>query len=457
MESIAGGLAQISVILILILVNAFFVAAEFALVSFRRSRIEQLAEGGSWQGKLLKSAVEHLDVYIATTQLGITATSLALGAAGEPYLARLIEPGLSRGLGPLVGERTAETVATIIAFALITFGTLILGELVPKGVALQRTEGTALWTILPLNLFQRLTQPLVWFINRTGNLILRLLGLREAPSHSMVGSAEELKLIVEASSKEGVLDESEGEIISQILDLEETPVRTIMVPRVEMVAVDGEATLREFWKLVRENRYSRVPVYQETVDNVIGVAYARDLLEYNGSALDTIKVSSISHPAYFVPETMGARDLLRELRRRKTHMAIVVDEFKGTAGLVTLEDIVEEIIGEIYDESDEEEEAPIRELPGGVFVLDAATPLEEVSETLGIALPEGEYETLSGFLMAQFGHIPEVGEKLEQAGYSFTVEAADPRGIERVRAERLEPSPLPGEETRDESVTSEEA
>jgi CBS domain containing-hemolysin-like protein len=457
MESITGGLAQISVILILILVNAFFVAAEFALVSFRRSRIEQLAEGGSWQGKLLKSAVEHLDVYIATTQLGITATSLALGAAGEPYLARLIEPGLIGALGRFVGDGTAETIAVIIAFALITFGTLILGELVPKGIALQRTEGTALWTILPLNLFQRLTRPLVWLINRSGNLVLRLLGLREAPSHSMVGSAEELKLIVEASSKEGVLDESEGEIISQILDLEETPVRTIMVPRVEVVAVDGEATLREFWKLVRENRYSRVPVYQETVDNIIGIAYARDLLEYSGNALDTIKVASISHPAYFVPETMGARDLLRELRRRKTHMAIVVDEFKGTAGLVTLEDIVEEIIGEIYDESDEEEEAPIRELPGGVFVLDAATPLEEVSETLGIELPEGEYETLSGFLMAQFGHIPEVGEKLEQTGYSFTVEAADPRGIERVRAERLEPTLPPSEEARDESVTSEEA
>lgn len=457
MDNIAGSLTQISVILILILVNAFFVAAEFALVSFRRSRIEQLADEGSWQGKLLKSAIEHLDVYIATTQLGITATSLALGAAGEPYLARLIEPGIINALGRFVGEGTAETIATIIAFALITFGTLILGELVPKGIALQRTEGTALWTILPLNLFQRLTRPLVWLINRTGNLILRLVGLREAPSHSMVGSAEELKLIVEASSKEGVLDESEGEIISQILDLEETQVRTIMIPRVDMLAIDGDATLREFWKMVRENRYSRVPVFQETVDKIVGIAYSRDLLEYTGNALDTIKVSSIAHPAYFVPETMGARDLLREMRRRKTHMAIVVDEFKGTAGLVTLEDIVEEIIGEIYDESDEEEEAPIRELPGGAYVLDAATPLEEVSETLNVDLPEGEYETLSGFLMDQFGHIPEVGEKLELSGYAFTVEAADPRGIERVRAERVEPTPPPSEEARDESVTSEEA
>ncbi len=449
-------MGQIGIIFLLILLNGFFVAAEFSLVAVRRSRVEQLAETGSFSGKLLRQAVGKLDIYIATTQLGITVLGLILGSFGEPYITRLLEPGLTRLLGGLGGE-IAPTVGFVIAILIITYFTIILGELVPKSLSLQLTEQIALITVVPLTGFQRLIYPFVWLLNRSANLILRGMGLREAPSHSMVGSAEELKLIVEASSKEGVLDASEGEIISQILDLEETQVRTIMVPRVEMLAIDGDATLREFWKLVREHRYSRVPVFHETIDKITGIAYARDLLEYAGNALDTIKIASISHPAYFVPETMGARDLLREMRRRKTHMAIVVDEFKGTAGLVTMEDIVEEIIGEIYDESDEEEEAPIRELPGGAYVLDAATPLEEVSETLGVALTEGEYETLSGFLMDQFGHIPEVGEKLEQAGYTFTVEAADPRGIERVRAEKVEAVAQAKAEVPDESVTSEEA
>lgn len=452
MENISGSLGSIGIVIILIVINAFFVAAEFSLVAIRRSRVEQLAEGGSLIGGLIKIAIEKLDTYIATTQLGITATNLILGSFGEPYITRLIQPGLERIFGGL-GLGVAETIGFIISVILITFFTVLFGELVPKGIALQRTEQTAIWTILPLNLFQRIASPLVWVFSRTGNLILRSIGLHEAPSHSMVGSAEELKLIVEASSKEGVLNQSEGEIISQILDLEETPVRAIMVPRVDMIAISGEATLQDFWKLVQENRYSRIPVYHDTVDDIIGIAYARDLLDHAPATLDTIKVSSIAHPVYFVPETMGARELLHEMRRRKTHMAIVVDEFKGTAGLITLEDIVEEIIGEIYDESDEEEEDSIKQMGPGIFVLDAATPLQEVSDTLGITLPQGEYDTLSGFLMDQLGRIPEMGEQVEHAPYVFIIEAADPRGIERVRAERREISKP--EETPEENLSPE--
>lgn len=441
----------------MILINAFFVAAEFSLVAIRRSRVEQMAESGSVTGKLLKEAVRTLDTYIATTQLGITVMGLILGAFGEPYITRLLLPGLTALLGGF-GEEIAQTVGFIIAILLITYFTIILGELVPKGLSLQRTEQVASFIIVPLNVFRRVTSPFVWLLKTSGNTVLRLLGLRTTTSDSMVGSAEELKLIVEASSKEGVLDASEGEIISQIIDLEETQVRSIMVPRVDMVAVSFDATLRDFLTLVREHRYSRVPVYKETVDNVIGIAYARDLLEYSGPVLETAKVSSITHPAYFVPETMGARELLRELRRRKTHIAIVVDEFKGTAGLITLEDIIEEIIGEIYDESDEEEEKQVREVGSGVYMLDAATPLEEVSEELETELPEGEYDTLSGFLMDQFGHIPEVGETLDYEGWRFTIEAADPRGIERVRAERRDPTPRASDdETTGESVKAEEA
>lgn len=458
MESIPGSLG---IIVLLILINAFFVTAEFSLVAIRRSRVEQMAETGTWQGRLLKDAMLRLDAYIATTQLGITATNLILGAFGEPYVTRLIVAGIAALFGQTEASAAAESsllasLSFVFSVILITFVTVLFGELIPKGIALQRTEQVAVLTILPLNLFQRLTTPLVWLFSRGGNFFLRLLGLKEAPSHSMVGSAEELKLIVEASSKEGVLDESEGEIISQILDLEETPVRSIMVPRVEMVTISAEATLRDFWAKACEHRYSRVPVYRETIDDIVGVAYIKDLLDYTGPELDHIKVSSISHPAYFVPETMGARELLREMRRRKTHMAIVVDEFRGTAGLVTLEDIIEEIIGEIYDESDEEEVASVQKVAEGVYLLDAAVPLEEASKELGIELPEGEYDTLSGFLMSEFGHIPVVGEKLDYSGYVFIIETADPRGIERVRAQKKTPEPS-DDETLGESVTSKEA
>lgn len=458
MESIPGSLGTIA---LLILINAFFVTAEFSLVAIRRSWVEHMAESGSWQGRMLKDALARLDAYIATTQLGITATNLILGAFGEPYVTRLIVAGIAALFGENQASAAADSslltsLSFVFSVILITFVTVLFGELIPKGIALQRTEQVAVFTILPLNLFQRLTAPLVWLFSRSGNFFLRLLGLKEAPSHSMVGSAEELKLIVEASSKEGVLDESEGQIISQILDLEETPVRSIMVPRVEMVAISAEASLRDFWATAREHRYSRVPVYQETIDNIVGVAYTRDLLDYSGPELEHIKVSSISHPAYFVPETMGARELLREMRRRKTHMAIVVDEFKGTAGLVTLEDIIEEIIGEIYDESDEEEKTSVQKIAEGVYLLDASVPLEEASKELGIELPEGEYDTLSGFLMNEFRHIPEVGEKLEYSGYVFVVETADPRGIERVRVQKKNPD-LSDNQTLSESVTSEGA
>jgi len=456
-ESVAG---SFGIIVLLVLVNAFFVAAEFSLVAIRRSRVEQMAETGSWQGSLLKQAIAKLDIYIATTQLGITATNLILGAFGEPYVTRLIVAGIGALFGPAEAAGVEGSLLSTISFAIsviiITFITVLFGELIPKGIALQRTEKVAGFVILPINLFQRLTAPLVWLFNRSGNFFLRLLGLKEAPSHSMVGSAEELKLIVEASSKEGVLDESEGAIISQILDLEETPVRSIMIPRVDMVAISADVSLREFWNTAREHRYSRVPVFRDTVDNIIGVAYTKDLLEYSGPVMDNSKVSSICHPAYFVPETMGARELLREMRRRKTHMAVIVDEFKGTAGLITLEDIIEEIIGEIYDESDEEEAAPVQEVSQGVFMLDASIPLEDASERLGIELPGGEYDTLSGFLMNEFGHIPEVGERLEYSGFEFTVETADPRGIERVRAQQKSPHPR-NAETQSESVASEQA
>jgi putative hemolysin len=422
-------------ILLLILVNAFFVAAEFALVSLRRSRVEQMVEEGIWPGVLLKQALEHLDTYIATTQLGVTMAGLALGASAEPYLARLLAPSFITLLGALLGPPIARSLAFILAFGVITFLTLVLGELAPKGLALQQSEQVARRIILPLNLFLRVFWPFVRLINRAGNLVLKALHLPESSTPSLVGSPEELRLILEDSSQRGMIDQAEGEVIRQVLDLEETQVKEIMVPRVEIVGIEAQASLRELLELTNETRYSRIPIYQDGIDQIIGIAYAKDLLSFSPEVLDSTPVSVLARKPYFVPEFMPAWELLRELRRRKTHMAIVVDEFGGTAGLVTLEDVVEEIVGEIYDESDEEEPAPVKKLAEGLFLIDALAPLEEVSEALGIELPKGEYETLSGLLMERLGHIPQVGEELNLETITFTVEAADPRRVERVRAQ----------------------
>jgi putative hemolysin len=216
-------------------------------------------------------------------------------------------------------------------------------------------------------------------------------------------------------------------MIHSILELEETPVREIMTPRVEMVAIEAEASLEDFLHLFREHRYSRVPVYRESVDHIVGIAYAQDLLDYHCQEdLKGHTVASIAHPPYFVPENMDAWSLLKELRRRKVHMAIVVDEFGGTAGLVTLEDVIEEIVGEIYDETDEPEDAPIKRLADGALSIQAQTPIDEVSEALGVELPEGEYDTLSGFLYERFGRIPGVGESVEWQGFRFVVESGEP-------------------------------
>ncbi|WP_022798010.1 hemolysin family protein [Thermus islandicus] len=437
MDDLAHFLLGASVIGLLILANAFFVAAEFALVAVRRTRVEHLAQEGVWLAGLLRRALDQLDLYIAACQLGITMASLGLGWAGEPFLARLLDPLFLALLGHRLDGAALHALSFTLAFAFITLLHVILGELAPKGLALQMAERVAFWVILPLHAFLLLFRPLIAVMNGLGNLVLRFFRLESASTHTLVGSPEELKLLVEASSRQGVLDREEGELIQHILELEETPVREIMTPRVDMVAIEAEATLEDFLHLFREHRYSRVPVYRESVDHIVGVAYAQDLLDYACDGLVARTVASIAHPAYFVPENMDAWTLLKELRRRKVHMAIVVDEFGGTAGLVTLEDVMEEIVGEIYDETDEPEDQPIKRLPDGSFSIQAQTPVDEVSEALGVELPEGEYDTLSGFLYELFGRIPGVGESVEWQGFRFLVESADQRRIERVRVERL--------------------
>jgi CBS domain containing-hemolysin-like protein len=396
--------------------SAFFSASETALTTLYPWKVRELAESQGGPFRLLAQDITRFltTILVGNNLVNIAATALVTEVATEAFG--------SAGVG--------------VATGVMTFLILFFGEITPKSLAVHHAVAVARVAAWPIYLLSVLLYPVGRFFSLVSGLFLRGLGLE--PRNVSLVSKEELRLILAGAEEAGTIEAQEEEMIHSLLELEETPVREIMTPRVEMVAIEAEASLEDFLHLFREHRYSRVPVYRESVDHIVGIAYARDLLDYRCQEdLKGRTVASIAHPPYFVPENMDAWSLLKELRRRKVHMAIVVDEFGGTAGLVTLEDVIEEIVGEIYDETDEPEDAPIKRLADGALSIQAQTPIDEVSEALGVELPEGEYDTLSGFLYERFGRIPGVGESVEWQGFRFLVESADQRRIERVRVERL--------------------
>lgn len=419
----------------LVLLNGYFVAAEFALVSVRRTRIDQLTDEGNARARVTQRALKNLDLYIAATQLGITMASLGLGFIAKPAINNLIEgPLLNAG----VDKATVPTVSFAIAFGLSTILHIVFGELAPKSIALQRSEQTALWVSAPLMLFTAVFKPAIFSLNALGNAVVRLFGLHPVSGHHTAHSEEEIRMIVSASSQEGVLEEQEKELLNNVFDLSDTPVRAIMTPRVDMVVIEESATLRRLIELNEEHGYSRVPVYRETNDNVVGIAHTADVLRHL-SHLDEVRVADVLRPTYFAPEGMKVIDLFQVLQARKIHMAIVLDEFSGTAGVVTLEDVLEEVVGEIYDETDDEEEERVKHLGDGVYLLDAGLGVDQVEEVLGVSLDEkddGEFDTLAGFIYHQFGYIPQRGEEFNFEGWTVRVEVADERRVFKVKVGR---------------------
>lgn len=421
---------------VLVLMNGFFVAAEFALVSVRRTRIEQLAEEGNAPARTTHRALQNLDLYIAATQLGITMASLAIGFVAEPAIEHLMHPVLER-LNLSLTAAQEKTISVAVAFAISTILHIVFGELAPKSLALQRSEQVSLAIIRPLLVFTTIFKWAIVGLNALGNGVVRLLGLRAVTGHHTAYSEEEIRMIVSASSQEGVLEDSEKELVYNVFDLSDTTAREVMTPRVDMVVVDGAAPLRRLLELNAEHGYSRIPVFQDTADNIVGIAHTSDVLRHL-EELDHLTIADVMRPVFFVPEGMKIKDLLAKMRDKKSHMSIVVDEFGGTAGLATLEDALEEIVGEIYDETDDEEIPLIEVLGEGVYLMDGSITIHEVEDRLGNELEEGEaeYGTLGGFMTSFFGDIPEVGQSFVQDGWAFTVEEADQRRVARVRVER---------------------
>ena len=420
---------------VLLLVNAFFVAAEFALVRARRTRLESMARGGDTLARLALRATGNLGRMVSASQLGITLASLGLGWVAEETAGELFR-GLLLHM-PFALELTLRlALGAIIAILTITYLHVVFAELVPRATALNHPEQVARWLAPPLMLFAKLVTPFIYLVNRSSQVALRASGqrtLREEPVHS----AEELRLLIEQSQEGGALLQRDADLIEGVFEFSEKTAREVMTPRTEIVALDASATLEETVRTIEEGGFSRYPVYDETIDAVIGLVLAKDLIPVlhrraapDGSAA-AFALRPLVRPVHFVPGSREVEDVLADFKRRKEHLAIVLDEYGGTAGLVTMEDLLEEIVGEILDEYDE---PAIPDAPpsAGEVLVPGATHLGELNERFGLSVPDGECTTLGGFIFGALGRLPSPGDRVSAGGAVFTVRSMEGRRIDTV-------------------------
>jgi putative hemolysin len=420
-------------VLFLVLLNGFFVATEFSLVASRRSRIEQMAAEGSAAARTVKQAIDHLDTYIAATQLGITMASLALGWVGEPAVADLLGPLLRAILPADWAAAGAHAIAVVIAFSAITVLHIVLGEFAPKGLAIQKPESTALFVAIPAAMFLRVFKPFILVINKLGSLVLRLLGLKAGNWEGSVHSVDELRYLVRSSREAGVLEPVEEEIAGRALTLGDLTAHSVMVPRTEMVSVPIDISPEDLMDIAGREHHVRFPVYEDNTDNIRGIIHLTDMFDWNRTHPgEPFEVRAALRPALMVPESIKGDKLLAQMRSARTHTATVVDEFGGVAGLVTLQDLLERIVGEI-PESDEESRPNIESLPDGSTRVDGLTPLTELQTLFPVRLEESEAETVGGYVLETLGRVPQVGEELELEPYKLRVTEMDgPRVAELV-------------------------
>lgn len=426
---------QIFLTLFLVILNGFFVAAEFAIVKVRGSQIEIKAKTGSRVAKTAKHMISHLDGYLAATQLGITLASLGLGWVGESVMSNIVFNFFSFISLP-ISESVATSAGHVFAFLIITFLHIVFGELAPKSLAIQRPVNTTMAVALPLQFFYILFRPFIYVLNGFANVILRGFGINAVNSGETIHSSEELQYILDQGKETGALDTAEHQLIKNVFDFNERVVKNIMVPRTKIVAIEDNTTLEEILELIVEEGYSRIPVYEETIDKIVGIVHAKDILSIMANKREFILENIIRKP-FFVPESKKINSLMAELKLKKMQIAIVLDEFGGTAGMVTLEDIVEELVGEIQDEYDEEKPI-VEKVSDSEYIVTASATVYDVNEFLPHDLPEDEdYDTIAGLVSEIFGNIPEVGEIKEFNGYNFTILRKIGQNIESVKLELI--------------------
>jgi putative hemolysin len=421
-------------VLLIVLANAFFVAAEYALVTARRSRLTEMAESGSRRAKIALRIMDSPIRFIGTVQLGITAFSILLGAVGEPIVEHWIdEPVLS------------HTFAFVIAFTLVTYLHVTLGELVPKAVALTKNESTALWVALPVEAFYVAMYPVVWFLQESSNQLTRLFGITPAPVGVVTHTEEELRMIVAQAEDTGVIETAEEEMLYKIFDFADKEAHEVMVPRPEVVAVSVDLPAEECLAAVVDSPFTRYPAYRGSLDEIVGTLHVRDLFSaLNDRGIENVRIEEILRPPYVVPETKDLAALLGDFRRTKQHMAIVIDEYGAMQGIVTLEDLLEEIVGEIEDEYDLPDEA-VERVDESTIRIDGTFPIDDFNEQFETELPQEDYHTVAGFIFGQLGRAPEQDDEVEHEGLSFRVLDIEGSRIEGLEVRWLRPDEQAGE------------
>ena len=425
-------LLHILLTIFFIFLNAFFVAAEFAIVKVRSSAVEISARAGNKFAQFSKSIITHLDQYLSATQLGITIASLALGWVGEDVVTKIILELLNL-LNLNISIELAQKISFPVAFALITFLHIVFGELAPKNLAIQYPEKITYTVSLPLRIFAFIFKPIIWLLNSFANLLIKSLGIEGVSSEqSSVHTPDEFKIILQESSDKGMIKAQEQELIENVFEFADTPIKQVMVPRNKIVAIEKNLPIKDILQYFIEEGYSRMPVYEGNIDNIIGEIYAKDILAIFAKN-NSKNLKDFLREPFFVQENEKINFTLKKMQMNKIHQAIVLDEFGGTAGIVSLEDILEELVGEIQDEYDEE--TPLLEIQDeNNFILLAIIPIDDLNDNLPQPIPESDdYETIGGYILTNLGRIPNLGEKFILGNYKFEILSRTTRQIEKIK------------------------
>jgi CBS domain containing-hemolysin-like protein len=420
-------LARIFALIGLLAANGFFVAAEFSVVRSRRSRLEAMARAGDAKARLVLRATASMARLLSASQFGITLASIGIGVLAEETLAH----SFATSLGPLSTalRLSAATVGTVCAMAVVTYGHVVFGELAPRSAALNHPEEVSRWLVPPLMVFAWITAPFTWLLNKSADLVLRAFRQTPVSAEENVHSADELRILVEQSQEVGVLERQDAALIEGVFEFSEKNAREVMTPRTAIDALDIEATLDEAVALVVETQRSRYPVYEESIDNIVGLALAKDFIPLLRERPAGFTMSQVMRPVHVVPGSREVEEVLADFKRLKEHMAVVLDEYGGTAGIVTMEDLLEEIVGEILDEYDEPEVLDAAE-PGADVLIPGSMNLHELNERFGLEVPDDEYTTIGGYVFGALGRLPVAGDRVTASHAIFTVKAMEGRRVE---------------------------
>ncbi|MCH5586653.1 hemolysin family protein [Shimazuella sp. AN120528] len=430
MDTVTSTILNLVLVFILVLLNGFFVAAEFALVKVRTTRIAQIM---TKRGKMAQTVLKNLDAYLSATQLGITLASLGLGWIGEPTLAKILEPFFHYFHLPVWLN---HTISFVIAFSVITFLHIVLGEMAPKSLAIRRSETTTLWTVTPLHWFYIVFKPFIIALNSSANFVLKWLGIELQDDHQQVHTEEEIRMVIKESHKSGIIDKAELTLFDNVFEFTDRVVREIMVPRIKIIGLDIRDSSEKHLETILHTKLTRFPIYDGNKDQILGVVLLRDFFETIVKEKRNIPIQSLMRPIHFIPETIEIKDAFMQMQKAKSHMAIVVDEYGGISGLVTIEDIIEEIFGEIQDEFDNERPF-FQDTEKGVSI-EARLLIEDVNKYFHLQIDDDENDTIGGWLFSQFERIPSVGEELVWRNTTFIIEKVNKQSIERILVKKTE-------------------